>query len=141
MGFVFGIIAGALMSIQGVMNTRLGEKIGIYETNAFVQGTAFLLSVLVAWIWGNGSMHGIFKVNKWYLLGGVLGLFITVTVMLSMNKLTPVLAVSSILISQLLTAAVIDAFGLMGAEKIAFGFNKYCGLALMLAGVIVFKLK
>ena len=31
MGFIFAIISGAAMSIQGVMNTRLGEKIGVYE--------------------------------------------------------------------------------------------------------------
>ena len=41
-GIIFSIIAGASMSIQCVMNTRLSDKIGIYESNAFVQGTAFL---------------------------------------------------------------------------------------------------
>ena len=39
------IIAGAAMSIQGVMNTRLSEGIGLCESNAFVQGTAFVLSL------------------------------------------------------------------------------------------------
>ena len=47
MGFLFSIIAGAAMSIQGVMNTRLGDKIGLYESNVFVQGTAFLFSLIV----------------------------------------------------------------------------------------------
>jgi transporter family-2 protein len=141
MGFIFSIIAGSLMSIQGVMNTRLSEKIGLFESNMFVQGTAFLLSLIVMWIWGKGSLLEITKVNRWYLLGGILGLFITVTVMLSMKKLNPTLAVSSILIAQLLTAAIIDAFGLMGAEKMTFGWNKYCGLILMLGGVLLFKFK
>ena len=45
-GIIFSIIAGASMSIQGVMNTRLSDKIGIYESNAFVQGTAFLFSLI-----------------------------------------------------------------------------------------------
>ena len=43
MGFIFSIIAGAAMSIQGVMNTRLSDKIGLYESNVFVQGTAFFV--------------------------------------------------------------------------------------------------
>ena len=43
------------MSIQGVMNTRLGEKAGIYEANAFVQGTAFILSVLLMLIMGKAA--------------------------------------------------------------------------------------
>ena len=34
------------MSVQGVMNTRLGEGIGTMEANAFVQCTAALLSAI-----------------------------------------------------------------------------------------------
>ena len=141
MGFIFSIIAGAAMSIQGVMNTRLGDKIGLYEANAFVQGTAFLLALIAVWIVGKGDFKLIGEANKLYLLGGVLGLIITVTVMLGVGKLCPTIAISTILISQLLVAAIIDAFGLMGSDKIAFGWNKYVGLLLMLGGVLLFKIK
>lgn len=55
MGFLFAVIAGAAMSVQGVMNTRLSEKIGLYESNAWVQGTAFILSLLAVWILGKGD--------------------------------------------------------------------------------------
>ena len=34
------------MSIQGVMNTRLSDKVGLFTSNAYVQGTAFLLSLM-----------------------------------------------------------------------------------------------
>lgn len=141
MGFIFSIIAGAAMSIQGVMNTRLGDKIGLYEANAFVQGTAFLLSLVAVWLVGKGDFRLIGHTNKLYLFGGVLGLVITVTVMLGVGKLSPTVAISTILISQLLVAAIIDAFGLMGSEKMAFGWNKYVGLLLMLGGVLLFKMK
>lgn len=141
MGFIFSIIAGAAMSIQGVMNTRLGDKIGLYEANAFVQGTAFLLSLIAVWLVGKGDFRLIGQTNKLYLLGGALGLVITVTVMLGVGKLSPTVAISTILISQLLVAAIIDAFGLMGSEKMAFGWNKYVGLLLMLGGVLLFKMK
>ncbi len=140
-GIIFSIIAGAAMSIQGVMNTRLSDKIGLYESNAFVQGTAFVLSLIALWIMGKGSLREIANVNKLYLLGGVLGLVITVTVMLGIGKLSPTVAISVILISQLFVAALIDAFGLMDSEKIAFGWNKFVGMALMIGGVLLFKWK
>lgn len=139
MGFIFAIISGAAMSIQGVMNTRLGDKIGVYESNMYVQGTAFILSLIVMWIFGNGNLRAIGEVNKFYLLGGVLGLVITVTVMKSVGSLSPTIAISTILISQLITAALIDAFGIMESEKIAFTWTKYVGIALMLGGVLLFK--
>ncbi len=140
-GIIFSIIAGAAMSIQGVMNTRLADKIGLYESNAFVQGTAFILSLIAVWILGKGSFKEIAHVNKFYLLGGVLGLVITITVMLGIGKLSPTIAISVILISQLFVAALIDAFGLMGSEQIAFTWNKYIGMALMIGGVLLFKWK
>ena len=139
MGYIWSIIAGAAMSIQGVMNTRLGEKIGLYESNAFVQGTAFILSLAAVWIAGKGSFRAVTEVNKLYLLGGALGLLITITVMLGMGKLSPAVAVSVILIAQLLVAALINTFGIMGTEKEEFGWNKYVGLALMIGGMLLFK--
>ncbi|MGN1116675.1 MAG: DMT family transporter [Candidatus Ornithomonoglobus sp.] len=139
MGFIFAIISGAAMSVQGVMNTRLGEKIGMYESNMYVQGTAFILSLIVMWIMGTGNIRAIGEVNKLYLFGGVLGLVITLTVMNSMSRLSPTVATSTILIAQLVMAALIDAFGWMGSEKIAFDWTKYVGIALMLGGVLLFK--
>ena len=72
---------------------------------------------------------------------GVLALAITVTVMLGMGKLGPTLAVAVILIAQLSAAAAIDAFGIMGTEKLAFGWGKWAGLALMTGGMLLFKMK
>ncbi len=140
-GVIWSIIAGAAMSFQGVLNTGLSERAGLFESNAFVQGTAFILSLIVMFIFGKGNFREIFTADKIFLTGGALGIIITVTVMLSIKKLSPTVAISIILISQLLVAAIIDAFGLLGAEKIGFHPTKYIGVALMIAGVIVFKLK
>ena len=141
LGILFSIIAGMAMSVQGVMNTRLGEGIGNMEANAFVQGTAFVLALAVLLFYRQGSFAQLGSVNKLYWLGGVLGLVITLTVMLSIKSLGTTLAVSVILISQLFVAALIDAFGLMGSEKIAFTWQKYAGLAMMTGGMLLFKLK
>ena len=141
LGIVFSIIAGAAMSFQGVINTALGNKVGLWEANAFVQGTAFILSVIVTFLFGKGDVSAFSSANKVYLLGGVLGLLITVTVMLGIKNLSPTVSISIILVSQLLVAAIIDVFGLFGAEKVAFGLTKYIGLALICAGIIIFKIK
>ena len=142
LGIIMAVVAGAAMSFQGVMNTRLGEKIGLYESNVFVQGTAFALAVVAMLILGKGDLMQITAVNqKGYLLGGVLGLVITITVMLAIGNLSPTYAISVILISQLTVAALIDAFGWLGSDKVPFTWTKYLGVGLMIAGVIMFKWK
>ncbi|MDD2217409.1 MAG: DMT family transporter [Eubacteriales bacterium] len=140
-GIVMSIIAGAAMSFQGVINTRLSEKIGLFESNAFVQGTALLLGLIAVFFFGKGDFSSITSISKIYWLGGVLGFIITVTVMLAIGSLSPTYAISIILISQLLVAAAIDAFGLLGTEQIPFLWTKWVGLGLMIAGVVVFKLQ
>ena len=140
-GTIFSIIAGTAMSLQGVFNTALSKKIGLLESNSFVQGTAFLISLIVMAVFGNGSFKEIMSVNKIYLTGGAIGVLITITVMLSIKGLSPTIAISIILISQLVTAAIIDYFGLFGAEKINFHFTNFIGIAMMIGGVILFKLK
>lgn len=140
-GFLFSIIAGAAMSFQGVMNTRLSDNLGLWEANAYVQGTAFALSLIVMWIFGSGDWGAIRTIPKGYLLGGALGLIITVTVMLSIKGLDATVAISTILIAQLLVAALIDGFGWLGQDKVGMGAKQYIALALMLGGVVLFKLK
>lgn len=142
LGIIAAIVAGAAMSFQGVMNTRLSDTIGMYESNVFVQGSAFVLGVIAMLILGKGDILQIAAVeNKLYLLGGVLGLVITITVMMAIGNLSPTYAISTILISQLLVAAIIDAFGWLGSEKVPFTWNKYVGVALMIVGVVLFKWK
>ncbi len=140
-GIIFGVVAGALMSVQGVMNTRLGEKTGVYEANVIVAIGAFILSLIFLFIFGSGNIKAVSQVNKFYLLGGVLGYLITITVMLAIGKSSPAVAVSAILISQLLVASLIEAFGIMGSEKVPFLWNKYLGLVLMIGGMVLFKIK
>ena len=141
LGFLSALVAGAAMSIQGVMNTRLGDRMGVMETSAYVQLTGFVLALAVALIFGKGDVKQ-FVGAPWYAyLGGVLAPIITVTVMVSIAGLSPTVAISAILLSQLAVAALIDLFGLMGADKLPFTWQKIVGLALMTGGVVLMKIK
>lgn len=134
------IISGAAMSVQGVFNTRLSEQTGLLESNFIVQATALVLAA-VSLFWSEGNMARALSVNKLYLTGGVLAMVITLTVMLGIKNLTPTIAISIILISQLAAAALIDAFGLFGTEKAVFGMRKIIGLCVMLGGILLFSYK
>lgn len=128
------------MSVQGVFNTRLSEQTGLLESNFIVQATALVLAA-VSLFWSEGNMARALSVNKLYLTGGVLAMVITLTVMLGIKNLTPTIAISIILISQLAAAALIDAFGLFGTEKAVFGMRKIIGLCVMLGGILLFSYK
>ena len=73
-GVIFSILAGAAMSIQGVMNTRLGQRIGTMEANVLVQCTAAVLSLAALAVNHSGDFGALGQTPKLYWLGGVLGL-------------------------------------------------------------------
>lgn len=61
--------------------------------------------------------------------------------MLSIKGLDATVAISTILIAQLLVAAMIDGFGWLGQEKASMNTKQFIALALMLGGVVLFKWK
>ena len=67
--------------------------------------------------------------NKYTLLGGVIGAFITITVIQSMGALGPAKAAMLIVISQLAVAYVIELFGLFGVDKEPFEWRKILWIA------------
>ena len=139
-GFFIALLSGALMSVQGVFNTKVTEQTSLWTANAFVQFTAFLVC-LVAWFaTDRTSMKGLLAVEpKYCLLGGVIGAFITLTVIKSMDALGPAKAVMLIVIAQLIVAYLIELFGLFGVEKQPFSWRKVIGALVAIGGFVLFK--
>lgn len=79
--------------------------------------------------------------HKYMLFGGVIGAFITLTVIQSMSQLGPARAVMLIVVSQPLIAYLIELFGLFGVEKVEFDWRKVIGMGLAISGIIIFKWK
>lgn len=77
--------------------------------------------------------------NKYTLLGGVIGAFITITVIQSMGALGPAKAAMLIVISQLIVAYVIELFGMFGVEREPFVWRKVLGMLIAIAGIVIFK--
>ena len=139
-GLIAALVSGALMSIQGVFNTEVTKQTSLWVSTGWVQFSAFFVCV-AAWMFtGRGSISALWQVeNKYTLLGGVIGAFITVTVIQSMGALGPARAAMLIVVSQLLVAYVIELLGIFGVEKAAFEWRKAVGMAVAIIGIIIFK--
>ena len=140
LGILIALLAGLLMSVQGVFNTRVMDTSNMWATNSWVHLTGFAASILIWFFSGRENLFSVFNVsNKLYLLGGVIGAFITFTVIKSISTLGPAQATMIILLAQLVTSCLIEAFGIFGTEKICFNWSKLLGVGLMIAGIVLFK--
>ena len=139
LAILYAIISGISMTLQGVFNTRLEEKLGTWETNLVAQATALFVTLIIVFFFGKGNLKAIKDVNKIYLLSGFLGVIIIFTVMKSIGAMGASCGIGVILVAQLASAGVIDAFGLFGSEKISFGFKEIIGVTIMIIGIVIFK--
>lgn len=140
-GFIIAMISGALMSIQGVFNSDVTKHSGIWTAATFVQFTA-MLTCFVMWYATEriGFMNVFFVERKYVLLGGVIGAFITYTVIKSIENLGTANAILIIVITQTAVAYLIELFGLFGSEKTDFSWMKLLGLLISIGGVVMFSL-
>lgn len=128
------------MSVQGVFNTEVTRQTGVWVSAGWVQLTAFVTCAAAWLLSGRQSVGALLSVEPKYMLaGGILGAFITYTVIRSMESLGPARAALLIVVSQILVAYGIELFGLFGVEKAAFAWRKALGAAVAIAGIIIFR--
>ena len=141
-GFFIALLSGALMSVQWVFNTQVTKTTGMWVSNAWVQLSAFAICLVMWLIMGRDSIATIGEVQpKYMLLGGVIGAFITYTVIQGMSALGPAKATMLIVIAQLTISWLIELCGMFGVEKEPFSWRKVIGMGIALIGTTIFQWK
>ena len=141
-GIFIALLSGVLMGVQGVFNTQVTKSTSLWVSASWVQFSALVIC-LVAWFFcDRTSFGGILTMEPKYMLcGGVIGAFITYTVIKSIDALGPARAVMLIVIAQLTAAYLIQRFGLFGMEKTAFAWRRLLGLLICIGGIVLYQWK
>ncbi|WP_036769658.1 DMT family transporter [Pontibacillus halophilus] len=140
MGIFLSIVAGILISVQNVFNSRISERAGSWATTTLVLAMGFGASIPVFYTMEDARLFDFADANLIFLFGGVFGVGIVFCLMMGIRLIGPAYAVSVVLISQLTTAFFTNTFGWFGFDSIPFTWNKAAGLILLIAGILVFKL-
>lgn len=141
LGAIYSILAGFFITVQGVFNTRLGDKIGTLETTLVVHVVGLVTAIIAVYLFGEGNLKRITEVKKLYLVGGACGVIIIYSIVRSFTMLGPTYAISILLVTQLLVGLAIDTFGFFGTEKIQLALTKPIGIVIMLVGIVIFQMK
>ena len=141
-GWIVVLISGVLMSIQGVLNTEVTKQTSLWVSTGWVQLSALIVCITAWFIRDRSRVTALMDVSpKYMLLGGVIGAFITLTVIVSMDQLGPARAAQLIVVSQIAAAYLIELFGLFGVDKANFQWSKVLGLGLSIIGIMIVKWK
>jgi transporter family-2 protein len=136
----FAVAAGVAVAVQATANAGLARFAGLGP--ALVLNTVVvLLGAVVLWL-ATGARATFFPPGTpWTLyLGGVCGIVIIAAAAFVIPKLGAALTVSLMVFGQTLAALAIDHYGLLGIEHTALTPQRAIGIALVAAGVAVFRL-
>jgi bacterial/archaeal transporter family-2 protein len=141
---LLGLLTGAGVAVQAVVNNRLRMVIGTPIWAAVVQ-TIVGLSLLVvvglltrqpAPITAGWSRH-----PWWIWIGGILGItYVVVTIILT-PRLGTALTLASIIVGQLVTALLLDYYGWLGAPVVGLSPMRIAGAAFLIIGVVLMRLR
>lgn len=134
---IVALVSGISMAVQGALNTVLGKFIGVLETTFIVHivGTLVVALGLFAFKFGTGSFGNIPRAPWYAFIGGIFGVIIVYSVVFSISRLGVAIATTIIITGQIVTAVLIDHFGLFGLDKICFSWTKGLGIIFLSLGV------
>jgi len=128
------ICAGAAVALQPSINARLAQKAGLLESAciSFAVGTLGLVIALL--ISGKTNVRGLHETAWWEWTGGILGAFFVTATILAVPKIGTAATMAVAIAAQLLTALVLDHFGLFGFGGMQLDLKRSLGAVLLIIG-------
>jgi bacterial/archaeal transporter family-2 protein len=133
---VLALSAGLAGSVQAAVMGKLGGRVGIFEALAF----STLVAVVIAFVTllvVRQSVDGISAAARqpvWLWTGGALSAFIVLAITVGPPRIGVTATVALVIAGNLVMAALIDRYGLLGNKQIALDWPRVLGLILLAAG-------
>ena len=130
------LLAGIGIPILAALNAALGVHLGSPAVAAVVLfSVAFCASGIVALLTGLEAFSALFSAPKHLFLAGLLVAFYVLSITYIAPRFGVGNAVFFVLIGQLISAALIDQFGLFGAQANPLSVPRALGISCMAFGV------
>jgi transporter family-2 protein len=132
---IIAAIGGIAITLQAQFMGIMDRSIGTLESMFITYGTGGLL-ISIAMLANRGGNLSAWDSVPWYALSaGVLGLIIVGTIGYSTPRLGLVTAFTILVASQFILGALLDHFGILGADLRPLNLTRLAGIGVMLLGV------
>ena len=128
-------VGGIAITLQAQFMGVMDKNIGTLESMFITYASGGLL-IGFAMLVNRGGNLSAWRSVPWYVMSaGVLGLIIVGTIGYSTQRLGMVTAFTIIVASQFIVGALLDHFGILGADLRPLDFTRLAGIGVMLLGV------
>ncbi|WP_067140419.1 DMT family transporter [Oceanivirga salmonicida] len=136
---ILALVAGIAVTVQSPVNSALGKVLGVEVATfwTFLAGTVVIAIYFLIKGIKLPSIETLKTVPLWCFMGAFLGLIFVTLLIVIIPHLGAGTATVLIILSQIITALILDHFGLVGLKVKSFTFIKLIGVFLMTGGVLL----
>ena len=130
------LIAGICVPILAVLNAGLGKELGSAPAACVILSlVALVTSAVILLATGPQAILNTFSSSKHLFFGGVLFIVYILSITFIAPKFGLGNAIFFILLGQILSASIIDHFGLFGAISQSLSYQRITGIFIMVLGI------
>lgn len=128
--------AGLAGAVQAAVMGELGERAGIVPALAFSVIVSLLcgLAALLVWERSFAGVRAVLDEPVWLWLGGLMSVFIVLAITVAPPRIGVAATIGIVIAGNLVSAALIDRYGLFGQDVIPIDRWRLLGLLLLAAG-------
>ena len=128
--------AGLAGAVQAAVMGELGERVGILAAVAFSVIVAVVMGLIALLVWEQSfaGVQAALHEPAWLWLGGLMSIYIVLAITVGPPRIGVAATVGIVIAGNLVSAAVIDRYGLFGQDVIPIDRWRLLGLLLLAAG-------
>jgi bacterial/archaeal transporter family-2 protein len=129
-------VGGLAGAIQAAVMGELGGRVGIAPALVFAVGVSLVcaLGVLLVWERSFTGVRAAANEPWWLWLGGVMSVLIVLGITVATPRIGVAATIGIVIAGNLVMAALIDQYGLLGEEQVAITWPRLIGLVLLAIG-------
>jgi transporter family-2 protein len=140
MYYLLAAVAGAVIPLQALINSHLGRAIGgplWAAATSFAVGTIALIAYSLSFAPSGFLINQALATLPWWAwTGGFLGAFFVTSSIVVVSEIGTTEMVALVIMGQLVSAALLDHFGILHAAQPA-SLSRMMGVVLLMAGVLL----
>ena len=135
--YLLPVFAGIAITIQSGVNSQLRTAIQHPLMAAFISFVVGTIALAVLLLFSKDAIPGLSQyasVNWYKYTGGLLGAFVVTVTLISVSQIGAGNMFVLIVAGQLITAVLMDHFGVLGLKENPVSLQKFFGICLLVGG-------
>ena len=133
------VVAGVAGSVQVAVMSKLGDRVGIFGAVAWAAALTAVLALAVLLV-AKQSLSPFVEAARqpvWLWSGAAMSVIIVLGITLAGSRIGVIATVAVLLAGQFAAGAVIDQYGLLGAERVPVNWVRIFGIVLLGIGAVL----